>query len=105
MKNETTWEKVKIFINSYEVGDVIKRKDFFLKFPECAISTSFDIYRLSLTKIKILEPCGTGFYRKKYDIPESLTTTKMYKLENKLTWYKPDWKDWFMDYQDRLNRL
>ena len=104
MNEESLWSKIKRFINSYENGQTIKRQEFFSEFPDCSQS-SFDIYRLSLTKIKVLAWHNKGEYIKLYNIPDTLTTTKMHKFENVLRWKKPDWKDWFMDHQDRLNRL
>lgn len=97
------WSMIRDTVNSYEIGEEFTRKDIREKLnnPE---TSSFDLYRLDLTHVGILTRIGTGLYKKNCNIPETLTTTKLRRLLIERR-FRPSWKDWFMDLQDRLDRL
>jgi len=84
----TTWDKLKTFINSKNVGDVIHRKDiihYIYNGPMPrkylgSYGSTVDNYRKLLTKLGILEHTGRGEYKLRYYIREDLKTTHLQML-------------------------
>jgi len=109
MAVKTFWSSMRNAVNSFKDGEEITRKQILQMiqndFDEKISKTSFDIYRLLITHIKILEPVKRGTYKKIQNFPESLTAGKAHKLESQMKW-SPSWKDWFAkDLEERLKML
>jgi len=109
MKEKSLWYCFREAINSIEDGQLISRKKLLVKvgniYSEKLSGGSFDIYRQTLTNIKVLEWIDRGIYKKVQNFPESLTTSKAHKLENQMRWY-PSWKDWFAEnLEERIKML
>jgi hypothetical protein len=107
---KTLWSSLREAINSIEDGQLVSRQKLLQKLndlhSEKVSGGSFDIYRLMLTKINVLEWIEKGVYKKVQKFPESLSTSKAHKLEIHLKWGRPTWKDWFPEnLEDRIKLL
>ena len=105
----TFWEAMRKGINSFKDGQLVTRKQLISKiaefYPEEVSEGSFDIYRLTLTKINILQHVSRGKYKIVQEFPENLSSSKALKLEIELRW-RPSWKDWFYNnVKDRIRNM
>jgi len=110
MPKITLWSCLRDALNSYNDGQLFSRKQILYKikeaYPDVLSESSFDLYRLMLTRIKVLEWISKGVYKKLQHFPESLTTSKAHKLEIHYQWEKDTWADWFVDnIEDRIKLL
>jgi len=110
MPKVSLWSCIRDVINTYSDGELVSRQQLIAKikeaYPEKLSECSFDLYRHTLTKVKVLGWISNGNYKKLQHFPKSLTTTKASKLESHYKWEKPDWKDWFSEnIEDRIKML
>lgn len=96
-------------INSFKDGQIVSRKQLLTKiaefYPDKISEGSFDIYRLTLTKINILQHASRGKYKIVQEFPEDLSSSKAHKLKIELRW-RPSWKDWFYNnVKDRIKNM
>jgi hypothetical protein len=105
-KPESLWSQIRNVINSYEIGEEFTRKEFRKKLNNPKTG-SFDLYRHNLTIVGVIDKIGLALYKKNCNIPENLTTTKLNKFVAEKLWWntKLNWKDWFMELEDRLRTL
>ena len=90
----TTWQLIKEYINSKNIGDTIYRKDIVYYVYEGPMPVRFrtsygstlDNYRRLLTRLGILKHTGWGRYKLKHYIREDLSTVQLRLLvENGMT--------------------
>jgi hypothetical protein len=106
-RNIHSWNFICKFINSYNDGDIVTRKEMREAFvlakyginSEVFIRSTLDGYKRLLTRIGVLEDVSRGKYKKLHSIPSTLTSTGARRIATEL----PNWKDWFMTIEDRLD--
>jgi len=84
----STWDQLKIVINRFDNGEIIKRQSLLRDIGNYSQGT-IDAYNHSLRRLGIIERTKPGKYLKHKDIPKSLSVPLMKKL---LT----NWKGWFI---------
>jgi hypothetical protein len=97
------WSRIRDAINTYDIDEEFTRQDI-LKKIGYPTGGSFDLYRLDLTHVGVIEKIGKALYKKKCNIPDNFTTTKLNKLQIELYWHK-SWKDWFITLEDRMKSM
>jgi len=83
----STFSKVKEFLSSYEIGDIISRKDLMLK-KLSGGSYTVDAYRLHFTKAGYLEHISRGKYKYNKKIPSTISSRELRKEAY------PHYKNW-----------
>jgi len=100
-KDLPVWTLFKIFINDLKKDEIFTRKEllnFIYTVPMSSYETSVDMYRSNVTKLGFLESVERGKYKKLFDIPINVTTTKIMKIIRS----KRSWKEWFIPLHDQL---
>ena len=100
-QNKSIWTLFKTFINSRKKDEIFTRRDLLESvyiYHMASYNTAADIYRNSITHLGFLESAGRGKYKKLYNIPAEVTTTR---IANALT-DRNTWKDWFITLHDKL---
>ena len=97
---KTNWEVMRDYINSYQIGSTITRKDL-MSSVKIRSSWTVDIYRKILTNIGVLELEKKGQYKVKQKIPNNLTTSMATKLNQEF----PHWKQWFIPLEEKIKIL
>lgn len=94
------WVKLQNYINKFPIGSEITRQQIIndviyrfidVNFKYYSNDYTVDYYISDLKKIGFLEIVKRGVYKKKYNIPKSLTTTILKDFARKKTW-----KSWFI---------
>jgi len=76
--SRSTYQNLKDFINSLEIGDTFGRQDI-LEFNNRSWSSTIDNYRNYLCQARYLKIVGRGKYQKLQNIPENLSGSKLLK--------------------------
>lgn len=98
---DSSWARIKNCINTYNVGDILKRQTLFKQIKGVPKS-SIDGYRARLQTLGILESAGRGKYRLLQKIPDELNTVVLFDLI--IDQGRQPWKKWFMPLDDRMER-